>query len=115
MNRPPIEHDIEETLRKRVEELDGLYYKFISPEHNGVPDRIVICNGNTYFVELKRPGEKPRLLQSRVHTKMRQRGAHVLVIDNFAQIDMFIAYLRKQKKRTSTLDLDKIKASVSKD
>ena len=100
-----LESDIENTLRTRVEELDGLYYKFVSPQHNGVPDRIVICRGGVYFVELKRPGEKPRLLQQRVHLMMRRRGAHVITISSFEEIELFFNYLKRQRNRKSTLTL----------
>ena len=47
---------IEDYLGKIAHEHGFLYYKFTSPAHSGVPDRILIGHGKTVFVELKRPG-----------------------------------------------------------
>ena len=48
------EAQIEQRLGKMVRERGGLYYKFVSPGNDGVPDRIVITqNGKVIFVELK--------------------------------------------------------------
>ena len=45
---------IEQKLGKTVRSMGCLYYKFISPGNNGVPDRIIITpSGRVYFVELK--------------------------------------------------------------
>ena len=49
----------------------------------GMPDRLVLLpGGRAVFVELKRPGEKPRLLQAYVHRKLRNLGFEVLVVDD---------------------------------
>lgn len=58
-----IESKIEEYLRKEVERLEGKCLKWVCPQVNGVPDRIVLLNGKTYFVELKRPDGRWAALQ----------------------------------------------------
>ena len=108
MTTSPLETQIEQKLKNEIEKLDGLYYKFISPEHNGVPDRVVICRGQVFFVELKRPGEKPRRLQDAIHYKMRKRGAHVLVISNEKEIDSLVAYLKNKRNKPSRLEINKL-------
>ena len=49
-----LEKQIEARLRKRVNEMGGLFYKFVSPGNDGVPDRIaVLPGGRVWFIELK--------------------------------------------------------------
>ena len=47
------ERDIEAYIKRQVERLDGLYFKFVSPGNDGVPDRLVIVHGCLTFLELK--------------------------------------------------------------
>lgn len=48
------ERDIEAYLRRQIEKEGGQFWKFVSPERAGVPDRIAIFpDGRTVFVELK--------------------------------------------------------------
>lgn len=84
------EGKIEHYLKTKCKKQGFLCYKFTAPSNAGVPDRIVIGNGKTIFVELKAPGEKPRPLQLAVHKLMKQRGALVYVIDNKKGVDDFI-------------------------
>lgn len=77
------EREIEEHYKKLVEEKGGLFIKFTSPSHNGVPDRIVIMPSNRiYFVEFKAPNKKPRPLQQHTIDKLRSLGCKVKVIDS---------------------------------
>lgn len=93
MGKP--EGTIENYLRQLCQNNGILYYKFTSPGHAGVPDRIVIGYGKVIFVELKRPGGKPRALQEHVFQQMRQAGATVIVIDTKEKAAAFVAALRK--------------------
>src|SRR6218665_863910 len=52
------ENAVEQRLRKRVEALGGLCLKFTS-SRSGVPDRIVILQGPTIFVQVKTPNKLP--------------------------------------------------------
>ena len=48
------ERDIEAWLRRRIEDLGGMFLKFTSPGNDGVPDRIAVFpDGRLVFVELK--------------------------------------------------------------
>jgi hypothetical protein len=59
-----MEKDIERHLVKRVRALGGEAYKFVSPAHRGVADRIVcLPDGSTWFVELKQAGGRLSALQ----------------------------------------------------
>jgi hypothetical protein len=72
--------------RKVVEfcrEYKLLTYKFSSPAHRGVPDRIILYRGRALFLELKRPGKKPTKLQERELGELRAAGCAAHWSDNF--------------------------------
>lgn len=46
----------------------------------GVPDLVVIVDGRTYWLEVKRPGEEPTPLQAHTHEQMRTAGAEVTTV-----------------------------------
>jgi len=87
-----MEKEIERYLRQRVEKAGGLCLKFTSSSA-GVPDRVVILGGETFFVELKAPGKKPRPLQARVIEGMVLKGARVEVIDSKKGVDILLSSL----------------------
>ena len=58
------ESTIEKHLVAQVKALGGMAYKFTSPAHRGVADRVVcLPDGQTWFVELKAPGGRLSELQ----------------------------------------------------
>jgi hypothetical protein len=66
-----MEKQIEAYLVKRVKELGGVAYKFVSPANRGVSDRIVcLPDGQTWFVELKAPGGRLSPLQKYFQSEM---------------------------------------------
>ena len=66
-----MEKQIEAYLVRRVKELGGVAYKFTSPAHRGVSDRIVCMpDGTTWFVELKAPGGRLSPLQKHFQSEM---------------------------------------------
>lgn len=85
-----LEKNIEQFLIKEVEKQKGKAYKFSSPGNNGVPDRIVLLNGNCYFIELKKPGEELRPLQKVVRKRFKKLGFEVYVIDTKEKVGEFI-------------------------
>lgn len=78
-----LEKEIEKKYRNNIQKQKGLFLKFVSPGAAGVPDRIVLLPGGIIkFVELKRPGEKPRPLQKYWHGKLKKLGFTVEVCDS---------------------------------
>ena len=58
------ESTIEKYFVAKVKALGGAAYKFTSPAHRGVADRVVcLPDGSTWFVELKAPGGRLSELQ----------------------------------------------------
>lgn len=94
-----IEKDIEQFLVKKIKNLGGLTYKFVSPSNRGVPDRIVIFKGKVYFVELKKPGEAPRPDQIYIHGQFSKQGVPVQVISSKTQVLAFVNRIGRESDR----------------
>lgn len=86
-----LEKQIEAHLVKRVKALGGMAYKFTSPAHKGVSDRIVcLPNGQTWFVELKTEGGRLSPLQKVFASDMARMNQKYVCLWNKEQIDEFI-------------------------
>ena len=82
------EKEIESYLVRKVKELGGTAYKFVSPGHDGVPDRLVCLPGGlVWFVELKARGQKPRPLQQVEIGRLCNLDFRVCVIDSIDGVD----------------------------
>ena len=86
---PPIrEADVEAYLVKQVRARGGDALKFTSPGRRHVPDRLVTApSGGVVLVEVKAPGQKPRVAQVREHMRLRAAGFVVVVVDSFDAVD----------------------------
>lgn len=81
------EKQIEQKLVQAVRKSGGMCLKFVSPNFDGMPDRLIILpGGKITFAELKAPGKKPRPLQLARHKTLMKLGFHVYVIDSIEQI-----------------------------
>ncbi len=60
-----------------------LVYKFTSPNHRGVPDRMFLFDGRTLFIEFKRPGGKTTALQDREIRILRENGFAAIVVNSY--------------------------------
>lgn len=87
------EKRLEAKLRERVRKLGGLALKFVSPGIAGVPDRIVLLRGRTWFVELKSPGQKPSARQLIVHRQLDSLGHPVWIVDSDEKLEEFLNQL----------------------
>lgn len=89
-----IENQVEKYLIKKVSELGGKAWKFVSPGNAGVPDRLITYNSKAFFVEVKRPGGKPRALQKATVAQIRATGMKVYCISTKAQVDELTNLMR---------------------
>jgi hypothetical protein len=79
----PLEADIEDKFVKYAASKGCRAIKFAIPGRRYAPDRMVLCPGGiTFFIEFKRPGEKPTQGQLAYHEKLRKLGYEVYVTDS---------------------------------
>lgn len=84
MNKPESEKTLDLSLKRCVEQqLKGWHIKLSSLHITGLPDRICLLpRGRLFFAEIKTTGQKPRKIQLWVHTKLRNLGFSVWVVDS---------------------------------
>jgi hypothetical protein len=83
-----MERDIERYFVWTVERMGGIAYKFKSPGHVGVADRIAcLPNGSTHFVELKAPTGRLSPLQRQFALRMKALGQNYTVLWSKVEID----------------------------
>lgn len=89
----PLEKDIERKVVDHAKQ-QGLYVrKFVSPNQRSVPDRLFIAPGpRLFFIEFKRKGEGATPNQRSEHTKIRDTGTPVHVVDD-ARVGKFLVDL----------------------
>lgn len=81
------ESTIEQKLKTDAKVRGGIALKFVSPNFNGMPDRIVLLpDGHIGFVEVKAPGKKPRPIQRARLKLLTQLGFKAYVLDDISQI-----------------------------
>ena len=89
------EKQIEQKLVQAVRKKGGLCLKFVSPNFDGMPDRLILLpRGRIAFAELKAPGKKPRPLQIARHKTLMKLGFRVYIIDSVEQIGAVLDEIR---------------------
>ena len=83
-----LERDIERYLVRRAIEHGGKAYKWVSPGHVGVADRIVLLpGGRVWVVELKTVRGRLSPLQKIFAADMRRMGINYIVIRSKEEVD----------------------------
>jgi len=77
-----LESTIERAVCRYARGRGWLAFKWVSPGHRGVPDRIFFRNGEVLLVEFKAPGRRPTRLQALIHQRLHNQGFPVHVIDS---------------------------------
>ena len=78
------EAGIEQRVVKYCNDHKLLTYKFTSPSHRGVPDRLIIGPGRVLFLELKQAAKKPTPLQEREIRRINQFAVSETVVARWA-------------------------------
>ena len=79
----PSEEYIEKKVCDYARSQGVLCYKFASPGHRSVPDRIFLFSGGkVIFIEFKKPKRKPTERQAQEIEKIRQKQISVYVVDD---------------------------------
>ena len=86
-----MEKQIEAYLVKSVRRIGGVAYKFVSPAHRGVADRIVcLPDGSTWFIELKAEGGRLSPLQQIFADEMARLNQNYCVLWSKEDVDTWI-------------------------
>ena len=89
------EKEIETYFVKRVKALGGFAYKFRSVSQRGVADRIAcLPNGETWFVELKKPGGRLSALQEVFAEQMEQTQQNYDVLWSKESVDDWLEQIK---------------------
>lgn len=87
-----LEKDIEKYFMRRVTQIGGRAYKFVSPSNRGVSDRVVcLPDGTTHFIELKRPGGKLSALQRQFAIEMMTLSQNYDCLWSKEEVDKWIS------------------------
>ena len=82
------ESNIEKYFVWTVERMGGTAYKFRSPNHRGVADRIAcLPDGSVWFVELKAPGGRLSPLQRKFADDMKRLNQNYACLWRKSEID----------------------------
>lgn len=86
-----LEKELEAKLQKFCKSHGILCYKFSSPAHRGVPDRILISpRGKVMLLELKRLGQRPTNLQRHELRRLRANNAVADWADNMQSVESLV-------------------------
>jgi len=84
-----LEKEIESYLNKRIKQLSGLSFKWLSSV-TGVPDRIVFLNQRVHLVELKTATGKLSPRQELVFDQIGEAGFPVHILHSKEDVEDFI-------------------------
>ena len=86
-----MEKQIEAYLVKSVRRIGGVAYKFVSPAHRGVADRIVCLPGGVvWFIELKTAGGRLSPLQKIFADEMARLNQNYACLWSKEDVDTWI-------------------------
>ncbi len=89
-----LEKDVERRLVKGVEALGGKAYKFVSPAHRGVADRLVVLpGGRVWFVEVKTDNGTLQQLQEMFKRDVQALGCNYACLYGAGDVDNWLAYV----------------------
>lgn len=90
------EQSIEAVLTKGVKKLGGLCFKVSSENHVGLPDRLIIFNGASLFVELKKLSGELSDAQKVRHSQFRANGVEVITLYGVQDVNEYLDCLAKK-------------------
>jgi hypothetical protein len=92
-----LEKKIENDSVKWARAAGWLTYKFASPSHRGVPDRVFMKDGRTVFIEFKTMRGRVTELQKRELQKINDAGVEAVVCRSKDEVINVLAFERKEK------------------
>ena len=93
MNSKPSEKQLERYLVNECKKRNILCFKFVSPQHAGVPDRICFYQGRTICIECKKHNGVLSALQKACIRQLQQQNIPVFVTYTKEDIDAVINHI----------------------
>lgn len=87
------EAEVQEKCVTHLRDKGAYARKFSSPANRSVPDYIFTWRGWTWYVEFKRFGKEPTEAQAEEHSKIREAGGTVWVIDTVDEFKRRAAWM----------------------
>ena len=89
-----LEREVEAYLVKQVEGRGGKAYKFVSPAHRGVADRVVVLPGGAvWFVEVKTETGRLSPLQEVFRREINRLGGNYMCVYGKTGVDEWVKSL----------------------
>ena len=90
------EQSIETVLAKGVKKLGGLCFKVSSENHRGLPDRLIVLDGFSYYVETKKLTGELSEAQTVRHSQFRENGVIVNTLRGINDVNEYLDCLTKK-------------------
>ena len=94
---------VEKYLVKKATEKNYLCPKFKSPGNAGYPDRCLIGNNYTIFIETKSDIGKLSKIQKIRIKEMKEKGAYVFVINSRESVDKLIKLIENNELKQNSI------------
>jgi len=95
---------VENHLVDKVKAIGGMCIKGNPHNQRGMPDRICILpKGLVVFIEMKRPGRKPRPNQRLMINRMRALGQHAVWANSYGMVDKLIEWCLRTMATTKVV------------
>ena len=86
-----LEKEVEAYLVRRVKERGGVAYKFTSPAHRGVADRLIVLpGGQVWFVEVKTETGRLSKLQEVFRQEINGLGGNYICVYGNKEVDQWL-------------------------
>ena len=86
-----LEKEVEAYLVRRVKERGGVAYKFVSPAHRGVADRLIVLpGGQVWFVEVKTETGRLSKLQEVFRSEINGLGGNYICVYGNKEVDQWL-------------------------
>lgn len=85
------ERSVEHAFNAEIKKNGGISIKLVPLHLAGLPDRLALLpGGRLFFAEIKAPGKRPRAIQTRIMSKIKNLGFEVYVLDSLEAIKKVI-------------------------
>jgi hypothetical protein len=82
-----LESQIKSKCREQLEKWGWMVIHLVQTNCNGIPDTLILRKTIAYFIEFKRPGKDPRVLQNYRIRKLQEQGFKTFVVTDLKDIE----------------------------